>query len=277
MKKGYAVCIGINSFDPDHYGYEGELHICEKDADDMHNLLSLNDFVSTKLATEEATRANVISAIQELGEVLKSGDILVVYYSGHGGKVPDVKSEHDVEYDDIDETWCLYDAQLLDDELRNLWAGFEEGVRILLLSDSCHSGSIAKAPISSFDEIPEDENEYIKAKCISDKTAKETYESNETFYRKLAEEVNALAITKEPVKASLQQISGCEDYEYSYTGETNSAFTKSLREIWNDGTFDGDYQEFYTQIKETLSRQHPVLLKIGEENLEFEAEKPFEI
>ncbi len=277
MKKGHAVCIGMNNFDPDHYGYEGELHICEKDAEDMYNLLLQNDFESIKLTTEEATRANVISAIQNSSKELKSGDIIVVYYSGHGGKVPDVKSEYDIEYDDIDETWCLYDAQLLDDELRNLWAGFDEGVRILLLSDSCHSGSIAKAPISSFDEIPEDENEYIEAKCISDKTAKETFESNETFYRKLAEEVNALPITKEPVKASLQQISGCEDYEYSYTGETNSAFTKSLREIWDDGTFEGDYQEFYTQIKETLSRQHPVLLKIGEENLEFEAEKPFEI
>ncbi len=40
MKKGHAVCIGMNNFDPDHYGYEGELHICEKDAEDMHNLLS---------------------------------------------------------------------------------------------------------------------------------------------------------------------------------------------------------------------------------------------
>ena len=277
MKKGHAVCIGMNNFDPGHYGYEGELHICEKDAEDMHNLLSLNDFVSIKLTTEEATRANVISAIQNSSKELKSGDIIVVYYSGHGGKVPDVKSEYDIEYDDIDETWCLYDAQLLDDELRNLWAGFEEGVRILLLSDSCHSGSIAKAPISSFEKLPEEDDEYTQVKCISDDTAKETFETNEAFYKKLAQEVNSLPISKVPVKASVKQISGCQDTEYSYTGETNSAFTKVLRDIWDEGSFSGNYKAFYLQIRENLFRQHPNLLSVGEDNPEFDAQKPFEI
>ncbi|HHH51590.1 MAG TPA: caspase family protein [Campylobacterales bacterium] len=132
MKKGQAVCIRMNSINPEHYGTKGELYICEKDADDMHNILMLNGFVSLKLTTKEATRDNVKNAILDSAKELKSGDIMVIYYSGHGGKVPNVSSPYDIEYDNVDETWCLWDAQLLDDELRNLWASFDEGVRIVL-------------------------------------------------------------------------------------------------------------------------------------------------
>jgi len=283
MRKGQAVCIGMNSINPEHYGTKGELYICEKDADDMHNLLLINDFVSLKLTTKEATRDNVKNAILDAAKELKSGDIMVVYYSGHGGKVPNVPSPYDIEYDNIDETWCLWDAQLLDDELRNLWASFDKGVRIVLLSDSCHSGSIAKAPISLEeennieDEPQEEENGYIRKKAISDKVAKATFENNEEFYRKLALEVNALEITKKPVEAFVKQISGCQDTEYSYTGETNSAFTEALKYVWDDGNFEGTYKDFYKQIREQLTNQHPKLLEFGEKIPEFDAEKPFTI
>ncbi len=280
MKQGQAVCIGVNNLNPEHYGTNGELGICEKDANDMHELLLENGFVSIKLTTKEATRESVKSAILDSAKTLKKGDIMVIYYSGHGGKVPNVRSEYDFEYDNIDETWCLWDAQLIDDELRNLWASFEEGVRILLLSDSCHSGSIAKAPISpklEEEDKREDESEFVKRKCITDKVAEDTFTRNEKFYVDLANKINALPITREPVKATVKQISGCQDNEYSYTGETNSAFTQALKFVWDDGYFEGDYRKFYSDIKENLVNQHPVLLQFGKKNREFDKEKPFTI
>ena len=62
-------------------------------------------------------------------------------YSGHGGQLPDL---NDDEPDQEDETWCLYDGQVVDDELNELYSQFRQGVRILVFSDSCHSGSVAK-------------------------------------------------------------------------------------------------------------------------------------
>ena len=60
-------------------------------------------------------------------------------YSGHGGQVPDGDDE---EADSSDETWVAFDRQIVDDELYELWGKFKPGVRIVVLSDSCHSGSV---------------------------------------------------------------------------------------------------------------------------------------
>ena len=47
-------------------------------------------------------------------KALSAGDLFFLTYSGHGGQVPDVTGD---EADKQDETWCLFDGQLIDDEL----------------------------------------------------------------------------------------------------------------------------------------------------------------
>jgi hypothetical protein len=93
------------------------------------------------LLTAQATCDKVLDKLDDLANLLKSGDLLVVSYSGHGGQIPDLNGD---EADGLDETWCLYDGQLLDDELYGAWMKFQPGVRILTFSDSCHSGTVLK-------------------------------------------------------------------------------------------------------------------------------------
>jgi metacaspase-1 len=142
MAQGIALHIGLNRVDPNHYaGWDGELVACEADARDMNALATKAGYEATMLLTKDATAKNVTDAITAAADRLASGDAFLLTYSGHGGQVADKNRE---EADRRDETWVLYDRQLLDDELYALWGEFKPGVRIFMLSDSCHSGTIAR-------------------------------------------------------------------------------------------------------------------------------------
>jgi hypothetical protein len=139
---GYALAIGLNKVDPVHYGGPvQELSGCEPDAMDMKGIAISQGLEVEVLLTEAATRDAVLGKLSALAGKLKPADLLVVSYSGHGGNVPDQNGD---EADGLDETWCLYDGQLLDDELYGALMKFQAGVRILVFSDSCHSGTVLK-------------------------------------------------------------------------------------------------------------------------------------
>jgi hypothetical protein len=97
----------------------------------------------TKRLTKRATRNRVLADIKAAAKKLKRNDIFFLTYSGHGGQVPN--TGNDFEPDGYDETWCLYDGELIDDELYAALKQFARGVRIFVLSDSCHSGTVLRA------------------------------------------------------------------------------------------------------------------------------------
>ena len=161
---GYALAIGLNSVDPGHYsGWSGELSGCEPDAIDMEAIAKSQGLKTETLLTRKATRKNVRKTLICMADRLKSGDLLVVSFSGHGGQVPDINGDED---DDLDETWCLYDGELLDDELFEIWMKFQPGVRILLFSDSCHSGTVLKMKKVDFETPDPDRFNVFKKEWI---------------------------------------------------------------------------------------------------------------
>ena len=142
--RGISLHIGVNFVDKSHYGgeWDGKLDWAEKDSDDILNIAGRQGFETRSLKSQEATRETVLSTIGDIAKGLKAGDFFLLSYSGHGGTIPDVDGDED---DLVDETWCLFNGQLLDDELSVLWSAFQPGVRILVLSDSCHSGTLLKS------------------------------------------------------------------------------------------------------------------------------------
>ena len=143
MAKGLSLHIGVNICSGDHYGgWEGPLQFCEADAESALEIAKSLPFKeSIPLMTKAATRDAVIQGIKDAARNLESGDLFFLTYAGHGGQIRDTNND---EADGADETWCLYDGQLLDDELDMLWSDFKPGVRILVLSDSCHSGTVTR-------------------------------------------------------------------------------------------------------------------------------------
>jgi hypothetical protein len=155
--KGYALAIGLNKVDPAHYdGWDGALDGCEPDAEVMFAIAQQQGLEAEKLLTADATHDKLLARLGKYAEELKSGDLLVVSYSGHGGTLPDENGDEQelTPGDLLDETWVLYDGQLLDDELAGAWSKFKSGVRILLFSDSCHSGTVLKCVMSDFGSPP---------------------------------------------------------------------------------------------------------------------------
>ena len=144
MSKGLALTIGLNSVNPLKYLYVDlkDLDACEADAKDMAALASSQGFEVTTLLTSQATLAKVTNEIRKAASSLTAVDIFLLTFSGHGEQINDTNS--DELYDHKDETWCLYDGQLVDDEINKLFAEFPQGCRILMFSDSCHSGTVAR-------------------------------------------------------------------------------------------------------------------------------------
>jgi hypothetical protein len=94
-------------------------------------------------STDQKRNAQQDSGRSEEGrEKTEEKCIFFLTYSGHGGQVPN--TGNDFEPDGFDETWCLYDGELIDDELYTALGSFAAGVRIFVLSDSCHSGTVLR-------------------------------------------------------------------------------------------------------------------------------------
>jgi hypothetical protein len=269
MGKGISLHIGLNSVDPQRYeGWSGPLNACEADANDMADLAQAGSFSFTKLLTRQATREAVLNGIGDAAKNLKSGDIFFLTYSGHGGQAPDLNNE---EPDGMDETWCLYDGQLIDDELYSSWGAFASGVRIFLLSDSCHSGTVSKA-IHYREKLRSGLPPVYRA--MPDEVALRVYQNNKSFYDPILKNRN-LSEALSAVKASVLLISGCQDNQLSLDGTFNGLFTGTLKTVWNGGTFGGSYRRFHTAIGSKMPPdQTPKLSLVGASNPAFIAQKP---
>jgi hypothetical protein len=290
--KGMSLHVGLDAVDPNHYaGWSGPLFACEYDANDMAAIAASRAMMSSMLLTRDATRANVRKGIRAAAKALNAGDLFFLTYSGHGGQVDDVTND---EADSIDETWCLFDGQLIDDELYLELNRFRKGVRILVLSDSCHSGTVTRA----FLPFEGSENGR-RTKHLPPDVARETYRTNKRFYDTLqlkVQQEGGRERTGEPdvprtellvnprlravaskFNPMLILVSGCQDNQTSMDGDRNGAFTERLKAVWKNGAFTDDYARFHARIKSGMPpSQTPNLFVLGDATA-FLRQRPFDV
>ena len=273
-----SLHIGINEVSAAHYeGWTGPLAACEFDAHDMAAIAASTGMKSTLLITQKATRANLLAALRKAAKALGAGDFFFMSFSGHGGQVPDVSGEE--KDDKQDETWCLFDGQLIDDELYYELSKFKAGVRIFVLSDSCHSGTVVRAG------RPQPGTPAQRPRIMPPAVGMRVYAAHKTFYDKLQNDVSKVAggrvtdpdtalanvtvsnrltgIVKE-FKPALILISGCQDNQFSMDGDHNGAFTEQLLRVWNNGAFTGSYARLHALVRAGLPpTQSPNLFTLG--------------
>ena len=254
-KTGMSLHIGVNFLDTKSYplepahadypdGWDGALEACEYDAEAMCEIAKSQGFETKILRSAEATAEQVRDEIRRAGKTLKSGDIFFLTYAGHGGQVPD--RSRDEKDDRLDETWCLFNRQFLDDEQYALYAEFEPGVRILILSDSCHSGSVSRGgPLRP-------RKRSRTARAMPPESVRPIYIARKKCYDRIQDE---LPQTKpEGVKAVIRLISACKDNQEADGDAFNGYFTRAVVDLWDGGAFKGTYDEFYLEIKKELER-----------------------
>jgi hypothetical protein len=99
------------------------------------------------LLNNDATGDNFRPALTSINADIGADDTLVIFYSGHGDRVPRAAGPDSSDPDGLDETIELYDGPMLDDELAALLDNSNAGT-ILLVMDSCFSGGFSKDIIS---------------------------------------------------------------------------------------------------------------------------------
>lgn len=290
MAKGYSLHLGLNSVNPQHYaGWSGPLNACENDAITMAALCESEKITPTKLLTKAATRGAVLDQIAAAASNLKSGDLFVLSYSGHGGQVADVNGD---EPDQADETWCLFDGELIDDELYAALGAFKAGCRVLVLSDSCHSGTVTRDISAPRRTRGPGEP---ASRMMPPEIASLTYFTNKAFYDGLQDKLRQRGVeVAEPTEpltgvtrraarvrgglaAGVILISGCQDNQESLDGPFNGAFTGRLMRVWNHGAFKGNHVAFQRQILAGMPEtQSPNLFTLGKVT-GFMSKRPFTV
>jgi uncharacterized caspase-like protein len=271
VANGLALLIGVNQVDPAGYGgtWDGKLNFCEKDARAVAEITAGQGFSNTLLLTDQATKAAVREAIGHAAATLRDGDIFAVYYSGHGNTTGDITGDESDRGNMRDETLCLYDTQILDDEFYTLWQRFRPGVRVLVLTDACHSGSILRGA--------EDD---LTPKAMDEVASKVLKRRNPNLYADMRSKLPPA----QPVAASVLQLAGCREDQLSYESRSkqHGQFTAALLGAWSaaaaDGGFTGNYETLFNAMHDLMpAKQKPVMNRLGVEDQRFNTEPVFTI
>ncbi|HCF25566.1 MULTISPECIES: caspase family protein [unclassified Novosphingobium] len=281
-----SLHLGLNHVSPSHYGSDQPLLNPVNDAQAMHNLATGLGYQSSMLLDSDATVLGLSTALAQASDVLQPDDTFLLTYAGHGSQMFDQTGD---EPDSLDETWCLYDRMILDDELFGLYARFRQGVRVVVVSDSCHSGTVARA--LSLDDIKALDPEVaypdprdplteiglespLRFRSLSNVFSRSTYLANKQQYDEA--KVLSAAVSGMELQCSLLLLAACQDNQLASDGEGNGYFTSWLLHFWNEGAFAGSYTDIFNQLNAAMPRrQKPNLLPLGRDTDALQSRRAF--
>lgn len=254
-----AFCVGIND-----YPFDGnDLNGCINDANAWAELLADHyDFTRSdiKIITDaEATKANIVNGLKDLLVKAAPGDVLVFTNSSHGTYIADKNGDEPM----YDEAMCPYDVQynlLVDDDLRELFDQLPKEVSLTVISDSCFSGTVTRAAVSSnFPgmQTPDDRRvRFLTPALRGDTVLENPWSAKPKGHEKYpASKMNHLLL------------SGATDKEYSYDALIDGKYHGAMSYFALEAIRLSNYTLTYEQLSSRLSYlinqanypQHPQL------------------
>ena len=204
-----ALIFGLN-----YIGTDARLNGCITDAKNIEVLLKANNFNDTKLITDETnikpTKDNMLKEIKKIISEAIEGDLIFIYYSGHGTQELDKGLD---EIDGLDELIAPLDFMngrkfIKDDELKLIiQENLKANVNLFCLFDCCTSGTALDLRYQFLEKLN---------------------------YDNFTENLKNLE-----TKGNVVFISGSRDNEYSFennfgSDNTQGVMTRSFREIINN-------------------------------------------
>ncbi len=253
-----ALLVGIN-----RYRIPGaDLRGCVNDVQNMQAVLTQYYGFANKdvtvLTDLAATTKAMQSAIAALAREARSGDVLLLHYSGHGSNVPDTSGDG---ADHRDEILCPTDLDwnkpLLDDWLRQTFDRLRPGVNLTVVMDCCHSGTNTRALLPPDAPIIE--------RYLPNPLDLIAVESGRKLRGKVKGSLRASAPTKrkksDVVVADIPEIliAGCRDTQTSadayLTGSYNGALTYCLVETLKAAGGNITYRQLHERTVQRLKQE----------------------
>jgi hypothetical protein len=220
----YAIIIGIN-----YTGTPNELYGCINDANSIKEFINNKGYkninVMTDLTDIKANKNNILDAFTRLLQQSLSGDIIFLFYSGHGTYTLDKNGDETTGYDQLIVPCDL--NMIVDDELKNIiQTNLKKDVTLFAMFDSCFSGSVLDLKYNFMDSLNYDSY---------------TENNNEL-------ETNGHVL----------MISGCTDYQTSteteFNGKQNGALTWSFLKSLKEGS-NCSWRELVKKMRDNLKSQ----------------------
>ena len=142
MTKAISIHVGVNVLNPAYWVGYSVLDSCVNDARAMRLMAQHNGFCSEDadlLLDENATVRRFKERIDNACDKLDKNGTLLITFSGHGGRLPNLNQPDDPD-GAFDESWCLYDGHLIDDDLVGLLGRLGHNAHVNLIADCCFAG-----------------------------------------------------------------------------------------------------------------------------------------
>ncbi len=250
----YALLYGVSLYvDGRGEGFRPNLSYCDDDAEAMAELLRAEN-VDTILRTDsEATKENLLGDLEYLAGIMRDQDMLIVYFSGHGGMLEDFQLDQEattaqgypwdsewiflygaidpalptsyITPDAIDLSRGIYDEEL--DQALSAVAT----PRKLVIIDACNSGGFIAAEGADIDSVPpryQDFDGLDRAQIFAQ--ALSLYVAPRTADTGGVSPGNALVLTA----------AGAAEFGYETTEYAHGVFTYFLLEAAELGDLNGD-------------------------------------
>ncbi len=234
-----ALLVGINN-----YAAVPRLQGSVNDVETMrHVLVSRWGFAErniTVLTDERATRAAIMAALDRLVKEAGPDDIVYFHYSGHGSQVKDLNGDED---DGLDETIIPQDGRtgdvrdIVDDELDEIFARLKTR-SVLIVLDSCHSGTATRSTDIRTRSVPQDTRIAIY----------EAYEKSKVSTRAVVPVMESRFVVLTGAAANQEALDGPVD------GRFHGFFTYALARSMGSSPPNASAREVFSGVEQELKK-----------------------